>query len=221
MMHEEPNIVLPSCEAMSSSAPGGSLTPQPVHDVASERVARFLGCEGDVPAPRGKGILIDVRVSELEKENEHKSKQISDLQLNLGALCGCYFELTKKLIIEFGDKFKTSVGEPNVAEASHSAPTKETKNPQDDSQNVRMTCIIDRFEIEPAQSDPRAILMKAHKQTKRQGKRRLLFMKNSKQNIHGDRPQLSVNELGIKRFKNNYGDRYGILMWGFHDKLNI
>nr|KAJ0212168.1 hypothetical protein LSAT_V11C400222410 [Lactuca sativa] len=49
---------------------------------------------------------------------------------------------------------------------------------------------------------------------------RLLFMKNSNQNLRGDQPQLTVFELNKKRFKHKYGDRSGIRMWGFHDKLN-
>ncbi|CAI9260528.1 unnamed protein product [Lactuca saligna] len=58
MMHEEPNIVRPSYEARSSSDPGGSSTPQAVHDVAYEWLSMYLACEGDDHAPRGKGILI-------------------------------------------------------------------------------------------------------------------------------------------------------------------
>ena len=62
-----------------------------------------------------KDVLIgnlDIRVSDLEEENFQKSKQISDLQLNLGALSAGYFDLKNKLIAEFGDKFKTIVEEP-------------------------------------------------------------------------------------------------------------
>lgn len=81
-----------------------------------------------------KDVLIgtlDNRVSELEKENYQKSKQISDLQLNLSALSVGYFDLKSKLISEFGDIFKTSDGETSEAETSHGAPTQTTQVSQD------------------------------------------------------------------------------------------
>ncbi|CAI9284073.1 unnamed protein product [Lactuca saligna] len=42
----------------SSSAPGGSSTPQPVHDVASERLSRFLAQQDFDPAPPDEGMSI-------------------------------------------------------------------------------------------------------------------------------------------------------------------
>ena len=104
-----------SFELGISSAPSGSSAPQPAHDAASERLARFLSQESVNPAPKGKFISIgatssnnedstvfklkeeigimnqkliekdvligtlDVKVSELERENAQKSKQISEL----------------------------------------------------------------------------------------------------------------------------------------------
>ncbi|CAI9298441.1 unnamed protein product [Lactuca saligna] len=145
--------------------PDGSSNPPPSHDVAFERLARFLARKDVDPAPRGKGISIgagisdkedstifylkveiriinqkliendvfigniDVIVSELEMENIQKSKQISDLQLNLGALSARYFDQKNKLISEFGDKFKTLVAEPNAAGSSHCAHSQAAQDP--------------------------------------------------------------------------------------------
>ncbi|CAH1434146.1 unnamed protein product [Lactuca virosa] len=51
---------------------------------------------------------LDVRVSDLEKENSENNKQISELQANLGGLTAFYFDLKEKLIGKFGDEFKSS-----------------------------------------------------------------------------------------------------------------
>ena len=50
---------------------------------------------------------LDVRVSELERENAQKSRKISDVQLNLGALSVGYFDLKNKLINDFGVSVKS------------------------------------------------------------------------------------------------------------------
>ena len=46
-------------------------------------------------------------------------------------------------------------------------------------------------------------------------------MKNFDQNLRGDQPQHTVTELNKKRFQHKYGDRSGIWMWGFHEKINF
>ena len=51
---------------------------------------------------------LNIQVSDLEKEVESKSKQISDLHTHLGALIVCYYDLKSKLASKFGDKFKTN-----------------------------------------------------------------------------------------------------------------
>ena len=53
-----PSNVRSSFEVGSSSAPGGSSPPQPTHDVASLRLARFLAQQDSDPLPRGKWISI-------------------------------------------------------------------------------------------------------------------------------------------------------------------
>ncbi|CAH1430711.1 unnamed protein product [Lactuca virosa] len=61
---------------------------------------------------------LDVRVSELENENSQKNKQISELQANLGGLTAFYFDLKDKLIVKFGDEFKSSSSDDGKAPES-------------------------------------------------------------------------------------------------------
>ncbi|CAI9282244.1 unnamed protein product [Lactuca saligna] len=149
-------------------------------------------------------VNIDVGVSKFEEENTLKSKQISDLQLNLGALYVGYFELKNKLISEFSDKFKTSVVEPNAAEPSNCAPSQVAQDPPVD-QHVKTTHIIDQFDSEPAQAHPRITLKQCPRQVTAQRKRVLLFMKNSNKNVCGDQPQLTVTKLEQKQFRRKSG----------------
>ncbi|CAH1417207.1 unnamed protein product [Lactuca virosa] len=58
---------------------------------------------------------LDVRVSELEKDNSQKNKQISDLQANLGGLTAFYFDLKDKLFRNFGDELKMSSSDDGKA----------------------------------------------------------------------------------------------------------
>ena len=187
ILHEGTIFTQTSFEPGSSSTPGSSSVPQRAHDVASERLAKFLARESVDPAPKGKGIYIgagssddedqiifelkeeigilnqkliekdlligtlDIRVSELEKENSQNLKQNFDLQLNLGALTAGYFDLKNKLISEFGNKFKTSSRETSVVETPLSAPAQASQqDPFDDPSPVRTTRIVDRFEVKPA-----------------------------------------------------------------------
>ena len=46
-------------------------------------------------------------------------------------------------------------------------------------------------------------------------------MKNFDQNVRGDQPQVSVTELGKRRFLTKYDDRSGIKAWRFLDKKNV
>ncbi|CAI9282014.1 unnamed protein product [Lactuca saligna] len=88
-------------------------------------------------------------LSYLEEENALKSKQISTLQVNLGALSSGYFDLKNKLIVEFGDKFKTIVEDPSATQSSQLAPTDTSSSDlPDDHPPTRTTTIVDRFEIE-------------------------------------------------------------------------
>ncbi|CAI9291160.1 unnamed protein product [Lactuca saligna] len=64
ILNEGPNVVHSSFEAGSSSATGGSSTPQPAHNASSERLARFLAQQYIDPTPQGKGISIGSGSSE-------------------------------------------------------------------------------------------------------------------------------------------------------------
>ena len=80
-----------------------------------------------------KDVLIrnlDVRVFEVEEENTLKLKEISALQLNLGALMPGFYDLKNKLIVEFGDKFKTTVEDPKETKTSQSSPANTLQHDQ-------------------------------------------------------------------------------------------
>ncbi|KAL7595519.1 hypothetical protein Lser_V15G29441 [Lactuca serriola] len=162
---------------------------------------------------------LDIRISKLKKEDSQQSKQISDLQLNLGALTAGFFDLENKFVSEFGDKFKTSAFSDKFKTSATEAfqdnisPSVPAPASQDVSHQTSGTRIVDCFDKESASADPRLIMKQA------QGK--LLFKKNSDKNIRGDRPQLSVTELDRKRFKTKYGDRTRIKVWGFSAEKNI
>ncbi|CAI9271079.1 unnamed protein product [Lactuca saligna] len=223
VVNEGPSVIRSFFETgESSSAPNSSSTPPPSHDVASEQMARFLAREDVDYAPRGKGISIGAESSnkeegtifELKEEigilNQkliEKDVSIGNVDLNLGALTAVYFDLKNKLIREFGDKFKTRVVEPNAAEASHCAHYQATHDPLVNPPPVRTTRILDRFESEPDQANPRVILKEAQKQVYSQKKGKWQFIKTSYQNVRGNQPQLTVTELGKKRFRDKYGDR--------------
>ncbi|KAL7602750.1 hypothetical protein Lser_V15G16330 [Lactuca serriola] len=75
---------------------------------------------------------------ELQQDNAQKTKQISDLQLNLGALSASYFDLKNRLIVEFGDKFQTTAEGPSVSQAPITTPTATPTFEQNDNVPVRM-----------------------------------------------------------------------------------
>lgn len=73
--------------------------------------------------------------------------------------------MKKKLIVEFGDKFKTTVEDPKEVETSQSTPAYTSQ--QDPFVNpplIRTTTVVDRFEAEPTQTHLGVTL----KQTQRQ-----------------------------------------------------
>ncbi|CAH1435650.1 unnamed protein product [Lactuca virosa] len=121
VLNEGPSGVRSAFEVGISSAPGGSSTPQPTHDVAFERLARFLARQGVDPAPRGKGISIGAGSPDKEDST------IFELKEEIGIL-------NQKLIEK--DVFKTSVTEPNEAETSQSAHAQATQDSQDITPHV-------------------------------------------------------------------------------------
>ena len=70
-----------------------------------------------------------------------------------------YYNLKNKLIEEFGDKFKTTVEDPKVAETSQTAPANKSQFDQlVNDPPVRTTRIVDQFENEPTQAHQRVNL---------------------------------------------------------------
>ena len=92
------------------------------------------------------------QISALQQDNAWKSKQISDLQINLHALLAGYFDLKNRLVAEFGDKFQSAAEGPSVAQAPITASTTTLTFEQTDNVSVRTTTVVDRFEMEPAQA---------------------------------------------------------------------
>ena len=79
---------------------------------------------------------------------------------------------------------------------------------------------MDQFDKEPAQA-PNVVALKCAKLAKAVEKCQLLFKRSSDQNAPGDQPKITVTDLEEKRFRDIYGDRFGIVSWGFHDTLNM
>ncbi|CAI9285359.1 unnamed protein product [Lactuca saligna] len=233
VLNDGPNIVRSSFEAMSSSAPRGSLTLQHAHDESSEWLDKFLAREGVDPAHRGKEISIgagspdkeELMIFKLKEEMGVLNQKLIERDVLIGTLDIRVSKLEKKmpkfktsnkLITEFGDKFKkTSVSEPNEVGACHCAPAQVTQVPQDASELVRTTHVVDHLETEPAQIIPRVTLMQAQNQVSTQRKENMLFMKNSYKNVRGEQPQLSVTELGNKRFKD--GSLHNMEYWAYDE----
>ncbi|CAI9279432.1 unnamed protein product [Lactuca saligna] len=152
ILDEGTSFAYSSFEAGSLSTLGSSSPPQPKHDAASECLTSFSAQEDVDPAPRGKGISIGAGGYGVKS---HLSLSSRKRLLNLGALTVGYFDLNNKLISEFGDKFKILVNEYHEAEASQSASAQATQDSQDAPKHVSTTRIVDHFEKEPAQADPR------------------------------------------------------------------
>ncbi|CAI9293520.1 unnamed protein product [Lactuca saligna] len=84
----------------------------------------------------------------LQQEKYQKSKQTSDLQINLGALSAGYFDKKNRLIVEFEDKFQSSAEGPSVSQVPTTDPTTFPIFEQIDNRPVRTTTVVDRFEKE-------------------------------------------------------------------------
>ena len=70
--------------------------------------------------------------------------------------------MKNKLFEEFGDKFKTTIEEPIATESSPSAPVQPTQHDNIvDPPSVRTIVIVDRFEKEPVQANPRITIKQA------------------------------------------------------------
>ena len=52
-------------------------------------------------------------------------------------------------------------------------------------------------------------------------KGQLLFKRNPNQNASWDEPSITMTDLEVVRFRDTFGDRSGIVSWGFHDPLKM
>ena len=172
-----------------------------------------------------KNILLeqhDSYITKLRERDELKSKQISDLQTDLGSLTAFYFGLKCKLFEAFGDKFQSIFQKPHGIEDPPRAPTQSSEDDLPLNQPPpRTTTIFDRFDKESDNARSQ-IMIKHGKRTvitnKSEG---LLFMKNSNENRKAKDPVLTVTNLKKRKFGDKYGDRSGIKMWAFDHELNL
>lgn len=79
---------------------------------------------------------------------------------------------------------------------------------------------MNRFEKEPVQA-PNVVALKRAKIAAFEKKKQLLFKRSSDQNAPGDQPKITVTNLEERRFGHIYGDRSGIISWGYQDSLNM
>ena len=80
--------------------------------------------------------------------------------------------------------------------------------------------MVGRFDKEPAQA-PNTVALKCVKLAKSAEKGQFLFKRSSDQNAPVDQPNITFTDLGENRFRDVYGDRSGIISWGFHDPLKM
>ncbi|CAH1413256.1 unnamed protein product [Lactuca virosa] len=139
---------------------------------------------------------LDIRISDLERENSDKASKISELQANLGGLTPLFFDLKQRLFQKFGDEFQPLSAEGEKTIASSSGPA----NPTFPSSSERVT-----------RHDPDANLGSflytgpASAQERREKKIRveqlkgkMLVMKHSYQNAPSDHPEIFFRENGQK-----------------------
>lgn len=85
----------------------------------------------------------------------------------------------------------------------------------------RTTRIVDQFEEEPANANPRITIKHVKRTVTSEKKEGFLFTKNSNENRRAEEPQLTVTDLEKRRFGDKFGNRTGIKMWGFDHELNL
>ncbi|KAL7597760.1 hypothetical protein Lser_V15G25577 [Lactuca serriola] len=141
-----------------------------------------------------------------------KSKQISELQDHFNLLTSSYFNLKKKLEKDSGNKYKTSADEHKIDLHSQAhliaVPTAQTSR------------VVNRFTEEFAHA-PHILEIIRDRQEKAAKKGQILFKRSSDKNASGNRSTVTVTDLESVRFRDTYGDRSGIISWGFHDPLKM
>ncbi|CAH1450834.1 unnamed protein product [Lactuca virosa] len=154
----------------------------------------------------------DIRIRDLERENSDKTSKILELQENLGGLIALFFDLKQRLFQTFGDEFHplSADGEKIIASSSDPA------NPASPSSSERATRPTPNAYLDTFLSSGLASAQERREKQVRveQLKGKMLVMKHSYQNAPGDNPEMFFRETG-KKFIDKYGDRSGIIMWGY------
>ncbi|CAI9264703.1 unnamed protein product [Lactuca saligna] len=208
------SVARSSNEARSSLTHGGSSPPRPAHDAAFERLARLLAQQDSDPSPCGKGISIG------EGNVGGEEPSIVDLRVEIGVLTQKIIE--KNVLIGNINVQVSKLEEENILTSNHiytlqvnlgalTAGYYDLKNKLIAEFGDKTTRIVERFEKEPEQANPRITIKRAGKHVTSQKMGMWLFMKNFDQNLRGDQPQLTMTELEKKRFKHKYSDWLGIL----------
>ncbi|CAI9271189.1 unnamed protein product [Lactuca saligna] len=161
-------------------------------------------------------------IEDLRAKDEEKTKQIKDLQTNLGSVTASYFILKNVLYDTFGEKFKALFQQPHGIDDPPTAPTQSVSEDFPvDPPAPRTTTTVNKFEKEPEGSRAR-IMIKQGKRTITANKREgLLFMKNSNENRKAKDLVLTVTDIKKRKFGDEYGDRSGIQMWTFDPTTNM
>ena len=79
---------------------------------------------------------------------------------------------------------------------------------------------MNRFEKEPAHA-PHVPEIIRDQQGKATEKGQLLFKRSSDKNAPGNQSTITIKDLEAIRFRDTYGDRSGIVSWGFHGPLKM
>lgn len=123
------------------------------------------------------------RITELQSENASKTKQIIDLQTNLGSVTAFYFNLKNKLFDAFWDMLKSLFQQPHGFEDPPTASSQPSESDfHVDPPPPRTTTIVDRFEKEPDNARPRITIRHGKNTVTADENEGLLFMKNSNDN---------------------------------------
>ncbi|CAI9264321.1 unnamed protein product [Lactuca saligna] len=158
----------------------------------------------------------------LKENDEEKTKQIKDLQTNLGSVTAIYFILKNVLYDAFGDKVKALFQQPRGIEDPPTAPTQSASDDLPvDPPVPRTTTVVNRFENEPEGSRARITIKQGNRTVTANKNEGLLIMKNSNENRRAKDPVLIVTDLKKRKFGDEFGDRSGIRMWAFDPETNM
>ena len=140
-----------------------------------------------------------------------KTKQIKDLQTNLGLVTASYFNLKNVLYDAFGEKVKALYQQPHGID---DPPTTHSQSVSDDlpvnPPVPRTTTILNRFEKEPEGSRVRITIKQGKRTVTAKKSEGLLFMKNLNENRKAKDHVLTVTDLKKRKFGDEFGDRSGI-----------